>query len=804
MNLPSPGQARHSQLRCMARICPKCSKNKVFDQNNQQLSGMWVHPATRRKHWRSSSSQPQDELASLLQRASLQDSKTSTTSIPEAKQPDLSKKDAKKSYSTFELTMSVKLNVGLLGTFLCTSCKLPDKQKMATILSEVFPWTFVPSQSSSSYFPNLKITYVARPALPSTSPKTLPKQCTYRRAATVPICNEELFKIHPRKPIAVDFTTHLNKRPKPASTVHPYLGYSVQSFKSWISWFLGLNETEEEIGKWADKINVGFKVSTHKFPQGRKVSVHLGVLIGDIVATHKVAGHASHSATQPCSWCDVKKDEIEKMRIGKMKNSRNVRMAASAWKELKTLTAKKEHVKKQGVRWSELNRLPYWDPVRSVSLGVMHNWLEGVLKHHWSERWGYHKKKYKVQEDETTDDSDSSQGSTVRMDDEEIESWEISMLKHIRVQVAEVVVPQGITRVPLNLGEASHGKIKASEWHALFSIYLPLALPDLLVTNAEEEYSKTRPWLILLNFAALVKCTNIITQKSVSKKDGETFQKAYEAYTYSSETVFSNIRINPNHHYALHLPQQMNWWGPPMAIAEFSSERINGLLQSFETNGQLGKIEEIVMRKFCQTQRIKAQDPFAELCQAEDHESESAKKGIIDMQVYESILEEVKLSFPEMRDFRTMTPHQPNSKVLTRYATDLGSYRSPWGLYFSKNSPNACVKYEKNGTVGYGWVVHIYDVEEAGLGTHRFVVLKEMGDGSRIEGTNPSSSFLRFLGDMQLVLATNLNKFTSVSPENITNVCAYRHLPAGTFGYRDKTILLRPIEHDPNLSPACS
>ncbi|KAI9612946.1 hypothetical protein H4Q26_010215 [Puccinia striiformis f. sp. tritici PST-130] len=249
-----------------------------------------------------------------------------------------------------------------------------------------------------------------------------------------------------------------------------------------------------------------------------------------------------------------------------MKNSRNVRMAASAWKELGTLTAKKAHVKKQGVRWSELNRLPYWDP------------------------------------NEATDDSDSSQGSTVQMDEEEIETWETRMLKHIQVQVAEVVVPQGITRVPLNLGEASHGKIKASEWHALFSIYLPLALTDLLVTNAEEEYSKTRPWLTLLNFAALysVLISSLATDELV---------------------------------------------GPPMAIAEFSGERINGLLQSFETNGQLGKIEEIVMRKFCQTQRIKAQDPFADSCQAEDHEAESAKKGIIDMQVYESVLEEITMGF---------------------------------------------------------------------------------------------------------------------------------------------------------------
>jgi hypothetical protein len=344
------------------------------------------------------------------------------------------------------------------------------------------------------------------------------------------------------------------------------------------------------------KLDVGIKIMTQKFPHGRKVSIHLGILIGDVVATHKVAGHASHSATQLCSWCDVKKNEIENMKIGRMKNSRNARMAASAWKELSTLESKKEHVKKNGIRWSELNRLPYWDPIKSVSLGVMHNWLEGVLKHHWDERWEYHKKARKAKDNANSDDSEISDISEENKDEYqsfqggELPELKKQMLNHIRLKVDEVVVPQGITRVPSNLGEASHGKLKASEWHTLFAIFLPLALPDFLVEDCEQEYSENHPWLTLLNFSALVQCTNIVTQKSVSKQDSQKFQESYEVYTKSSKLLFSNIHINPNHHYALHLPQQMNWWGPLMAIAEFSGERINGVLQSFETNGQLGKL----------------------------------------------------------------------------------------------------------------------------------------------------------------------------------------------------------------------
>ncbi|MBW0565358.1 hypothetical protein O181_105073 [Austropuccinia psidii MF-1] len=43
-------------------------------------------------------------------------------------------------------------------------------------------------------------------------------------------------------------------------------------------------------------------------------------------------------------------------------------------------TQQKLLVRKMGLRWSELNWLPYWDPVSYVVLGVLHNWHEGVLQ----------------------------------------------------------------------------------------------------------------------------------------------------------------------------------------------------------------------------------------------------------------------------------------------------------------------------------------------------------------------------------------------------------------------------------------
>ena len=41
-----------------------------------------------------------------------------------------------------------------------------------------------------------------------------------------------------------------------------------------------------------------------------------------------------------------------------------------------------------GVRWSELCRLPYWDPVQFTVIDSMHNHYLGLLQHHCRSLWG--------------------------------------------------------------------------------------------------------------------------------------------------------------------------------------------------------------------------------------------------------------------------------------------------------------------------------------------------------------------------------------------------------------------------------
>ncbi|KAA1086847.1 hypothetical protein PGT21_013268 [Puccinia graminis f. sp. tritici] len=95
--------------------------------------------------------------------------------------------------------------------------------------------------------------------------------------------------------------------------------------------------------------------------------------------------------------------------------------------------------------------------------------------------------------------------------------------------------------------------------------------------------------------------------KSVDHADCKKLSKAYRLYTKTSKLVFESPNIVPNHHYALHLPEQLKWWGSLLNVSEFAGEQINGILQKFQTNLIVGQLEGTVMQEFGQVQRLQSQ-----------------------------------------------------------------------------------------------------------------------------------------------------------------------------------------------------
>jgi hypothetical protein len=62
---------------------------------------------------------------------------------------------------------------------------------------------------------------------------------------------------------------------------------------------------------------------------------------------------------------------------------------------------------------------------------------------------------------------------------------------------------------------------------------------------------------------------------------------------HNGETVgalFADVKVQPNHHCALHIPDHMQGWGPLSRVAEFAGERLIGFLQKIKTNDLIGEL----------------------------------------------------------------------------------------------------------------------------------------------------------------------------------------------------------------------
>jgi hypothetical protein len=86
-------------------------------------------------------------------------------------------------------------------------------------------------------------------------------------------------------------------------------------------------------------------------------------------------------------------------------------------------------------------------------------------------------------------------------------SWKFTKdrLEQIHCCIREVSLPTHVTRLPGNLGEPRHGKLKAAQYLTLFSVILPLVLPEM-----ELDDDQTRHEAMLQSFCDVVGATNLL------------------------------------------------------------------------------------------------------------------------------------------------------------------------------------------------------------------------------------------------------------------------------------------------------
>lgn len=133
-----------------------------------------------------------------------------------------------------------------------------------------------------------------------------------------------------------------------------------------------------------------FVKSTAHHLDGRICRAALIPLVCDLPASRQMSGFASHASTHFCSFCKLPLHEIDNLDVKSWptRTRKEHEQSASAWKNAASAAEQSKLYRQNGIRWSELLRLPYWDPTSFVVLDCMHSLLLGDLQRHCREIWG--------------------------------------------------------------------------------------------------------------------------------------------------------------------------------------------------------------------------------------------------------------------------------------------------------------------------------------------------------------------------------------------------------------------------------
>ncbi len=153
------------------------------------------------------------------------------------------------------------------------------------------------------------------------------------------------------------------------------------------------------------------------------------------------------------------------------------------------------------------------------------------------------------------------------------------VLEQLRSDIARIGLPSWLEKPPSNLGDASHGKLKADQWRVLCTVHMVITLVRLW-GNAKASVEERE---VLENFVHLVVAISLASRRSMSPERAALYDHHMYAYTKGLREIFDH-KLVPNHHLALHLHRCLELFGPVHGWWSYPFERYNGLLQRLNTN----------------------------------------------------------------------------------------------------------------------------------------------------------------------------------------------------------------------------
>ena len=133
---------------------------------------------------------------------------------------------------------------------------------------------------------------------------------------------------------------------------------------------------------------------TCMYTLGRLVFCALIVVICDLPVACKIGGFSACSHEYFCSvcWCNKMQDGYSNFDSAKWKRRTNedCRQFAERFHAATDAKSAASSFDRTGLQWSELLRLPYYDPTRFLVVDPMHNLFLGLIKEHFQGILGYY------------------------------------------------------------------------------------------------------------------------------------------------------------------------------------------------------------------------------------------------------------------------------------------------------------------------------------------------------------------------------------------------------------------------------
>ncbi|MBW0576414.1 hypothetical protein O181_116129 [Austropuccinia psidii MF-1] len=146
------------------------------------------------------------------------------------------------------------------------------------------------------------------------------------------------------------------------------------------------------------------------------------------------------------------------------------------------------------------------------------------------------------------------------------------------------------------MGSPSHGSLKAAEWAPLYKLYIPflmlsqhLALYEHKSTNTQRNMGQSKELAneLTKHTFHLISAINISTSWTVSMDDANTISEHWKKLHLSNQQLFAKQKSKPNHHFADHIPELFQCWGPEQASATWGYERLIGVFAKMPTNNKI-------------------------------------------------------------------------------------------------------------------------------------------------------------------------------------------------------------------------